>query len=80
MTAQHPNVYWTADRSALVEEGDARAAFLAYAGADPISSGHLSLMAAQRSDDIEPFDLAVVKPAPVKRAPRPTSTRKPRKA
>jgi hypothetical protein len=44
MAEQHPNVYWTADRSALVEEGDERAAFLAYARADSILPEHLSLL------------------------------------
>ena len=44
MTDQHPRVYWTADRSALVEEGDARAASLAYASADPIPDEHLALL------------------------------------
>ena len=36
MTERHPALYWTADRSELVEEGDVRAAFLAYAPYDPV--------------------------------------------
>lgn len=40
----HPRVYWTADRSALVEESDSRAAYLAYGEADTISPEHLALL------------------------------------
>jgi hypothetical protein len=56
MSDLHPRVYWTSDRSALVEEGDARAAFLAYASADPILPEHLALLqtrAESFSDEIE---------------------------
>lgn len=75
----HPGLYWTADRSELVEEGDVRAAFLAYAPADPIPPEHLSLLANQRSDEIE-HDLYGTEddaPAP-KAAPAKRATRKPR--
>ena len=44
MAEQHPRIFWTADRSALVEEGDVRAAFLAYGTADPIAPEHLALL------------------------------------
>ncbi len=44
MSAQHPRTYWTADRSALVEEGDVRAAFLAYPSTDPIPPEHLAML------------------------------------
>ncbi len=74
MTDQHPNVFWTADRSTLVEEGDARAAFLAYAGADPIPPEHLELLGAPSVTPPENAALATPKPrkptAPVKRATR----------
>jgi hypothetical protein len=33
---EHPALYWTADHSALVEEDDVRAAFLAAGPFDPI--------------------------------------------
>ncbi len=53
---RHPLIFWTADRSALVEEGDARAAFLAYAWSDPIPPEHLALLGKPAADE----------PAPVK--------------
>ena len=40
----HPRIFWTADRSALVEESDSRAAYLAYPSADPIPPEHLALL------------------------------------
>ncbi len=36
METPYPRLWWTADRSALVEEGDVRAAFLAHAGYEPV--------------------------------------------
>ena len=75
--SDHPNVYWTADRSTLVEEGDVRAAFLAYAGVDPIPPEHLVLLAEQRSDD-PPEPAPIASPAPksaAKRAPKPRTAK-----
>lgn len=40
----HPRLYWTADRTALVEEGDPRAAFLAYSGFVPLDPAHEPLV------------------------------------
>jgi hypothetical protein len=65
-TDLHPRIFWTADRSGLVEEGDPRAAHLAYGTADPITPEHLELMPGQRTAE------------PVEPAPRRAATRKPR--
>ncbi|HEY5275073.1 MAG TPA: hypothetical protein VIK38_00805 [Coriobacteriia bacterium] len=74
MTTQHPNVYWTADRSALVEEGDVRAAFLAYAAADPIPDAHLELLVRKA----RPTPEQTTETAAPKRAARPRAARKPK--
>lgn len=78
MSDLHPRVYWTADRSALVEEGDSRAAFLAYAPADPIAPEHLTLLSGKPAPGPEPVKAAEPnpKPVPVKPAPKPRATRK----
>lgn len=65
MTDRHPRVYWTADRSTLVEEGDERAAFLAYAEETPIPPEHLALLG--KAPVEAPIAAEVPKPAPVKR-------------
>jgi len=49
----HPRVYWTADRSALVEESDSRAAYLAYGEADTISPEHLALLGKKPGDHVK---------------------------
>lgn len=76
----HPAHYWNADRSELVPEGDVRAAFLAYGPFDPIAPEHLSLLANQRSDEIEHdlygSDDNVPAPVPAKSAPVKRATRK----
>lgn len=72
----HPSLFWTADRIALVGEGDVRAAFLAYGPFDPIAPEHLSLspsapvevpVEAPAAAPVEVVQPAP-KPAPVKRA------------
>jgi hypothetical protein len=76
----HPRTYWTADRSMLVEEGDARAASLAYGEADPIAPEHLTLVQVEAYVDARLQELQAEKdapkPAPVKRAPVKRTTRK----
>ena len=75
MTDLHPRTYWTADRSALVEEGDERAAFLAYPSSDPIPPEHLALLAsapvevptAPTAKVAKPRVRAANRPAPAKR-------------
>ncbi len=74
MADLHPLIFWTADRSALVEEGDVRAAFLAYAWNDPITPEHLALLGNKTA--IAEMPTPAVS-APVKPAPRKTTTRKP---
>ncbi len=42
-TWPYPRLYWTADRSYLVEERDPRAAFLAWAGYEPVPDDQMAL-------------------------------------
>ena len=64
----HPRVYWTADRSALVEEDNPRAAYLAYGVADQITPEHLALLgkkaAAVEPPQPAPADEPLAKVAP----------------
>ena len=82
MSDQHPRTYWTADRSTLVEEGDVRAAFLAYAEADPIPPEHLALLHGQpqatSATVTAPENAALVMPKPRKPAPVKRTIRKPK--
>ena len=85
MSELHPRTYWTSDRSALIEEGDERAAFLAYGPWDPIPPEHRELLqtrASVVSDEIEHdlYGSEDDKPAP-ESTPSPTpkrATRKPK--
>lgn len=69
----HPRVFWTADRSALVEEGDARAASLAYAAGDPIPDEHQAMLAPATAPATEPVKVTAPRgiAAPAKRARKP---------
>jgi hypothetical protein len=62
--SEHPRLWWTADRSELVEDGDARAAVLAYGPADPVDAAHEQL----------------IKKAPPAAAPAPAPEPAPRRA
>ena len=70
MSELHPMTYWTSDRSALVEEGDERAAFLAYGPGDPIPPEHKKLLTEKAHDVPDPGPEAkpASKPRSTKRA------------
>jgi hypothetical protein len=80
MADLHPRVYWTSDRSTLVEEGDVRAAFLAYAEADPIPDEHLALLnrSARVEPTTEPTDQAVLRETSARPKTATKPTRKPK--
>lgn len=70
MSELHPLLFWTADRSALVEEGDPRAAFLAYAPSDPIAPEHLDLVEGNAAPDPDPESARPATRKPTPRKPR----------
>ena len=69
----HPSLYWTADRSELVEEGDLRAAFLAYGPFDDVEPEHKRMLTEVAHDVPDPGPEA--KPAP-KPATKPRITKR----
>ena len=76
MSTPYPRLWWTADRSALVEEGDVRAAFLAHAGHEPVPAELAALQrptpaidapSASTAPGVAPMDTPTPK-RPVRRA------------
>ncbi len=83
-TATTPTtLFWTADRSTLVDEGDVRAAFLAYAPVDPVPTEHLALIDKAQGGTVNPSTSVVGESGPEtiippKTAPVKRTTRKPK--
>jgi len=73
---QHPDLFWTRDRSALVEEGDPKAAFLAYAAADPVEEEHLPLLKGRGSKPAPETGTNPDPEAPAKPATKPAAKAK----